>query len=122
MCVFALAFTIGRDAFDWETLYALNREQAGVEVLAAFIYLLVTQLVLALFFDVGLHFPGPHVYESGSFAYQHVVVWTLVNTVVYVLVPLPSSCGFYPFALLGAANSAFDRILGSRLLWTHYRQ
>ena len=89
LCVFLLLYlTRGRDAFDWETLYALNREQAGVEVLAAFIYLLVTQLVLGLFFDVGLHFPGPHVYESGSFAYQHVVVWTLVNTVVYVLVPL----------------------------------
>ena len=89
LCVFLLLYlTRGRDAFDWETLYALNREQAGVEVLAAFIYLLVTQLVLGLFFDVGLHFPGPRVYESGSFAYQHVVVWTLVNTVVYVLVPL----------------------------------
>ena len=89
LCVFLLLYlTRGRDAFDWETLYALNREKAGVEVLAAFIYLLVTQLVLGLFFDVGLHFPGPHVYESGSFAYQHVVVWTLVNTVVYVLVPL----------------------------------
>ena len=89
LCVFLLLYlTRGRDPFDWETLYALNREKAGVEVLAAFIYLLVTQLVLGFFFDVGLHFPGPHVYESGSFAYQHVVVWTLVNTVVYVLVPL----------------------------------
>lgn len=27
-------------------------------------------------------------YESGSFSYQHVVVWTLVNSLVYVLVPL----------------------------------
>ena len=89
LCVFLLLYlTRGRDAFDWETLYALNREKAGVEVLAAFIYLLVTQLVLGLFFDVGLHFPGPHVYESESFAYQHVVVWTLVNTVVYALVPM----------------------------------
>ena len=89
LCVFLLPYlTRGRDAFDWETLYALNREKAGVEVLAAFIYLLVTQLVLGLFFDIGLHFPGPHVYESESFAYQHVVVWTLVNTVVYALVPM----------------------------------
>ena len=89
LCVFLLLYlTRSREAFAWETLYALNREKAGVEVLAAFIYLLVTQLVLGLFFDVGLHFPGPHVYESGSFAYQYVVVWTLVNTLVYVLVPL----------------------------------
>lgn len=89
LCVFLLLYlTRSRDAFDWETLYALNREKAGIEVLAAFLYLLVTQLVLGLFFDVGLHFPGPHVYESGSFAYQHVVGWTLVNTSVYVVVPL----------------------------------
>jgi hypothetical protein len=89
LCVFWLLYlTRSREAFAWKTLYALNREKAGVEVLAAFIYLLVTQLVLGLFFDVGLHFPGPHVYESGSFAYQYVVVWTLVNTLVYVLVPL----------------------------------
>ena len=89
LCVFLLLYlTRSRDAFDWGTLYALNREKAGIEVLAAFLYLLVTQLVLGLFFDVGLHFPGPHVYESGSFAYQHVVGWTLVNTSVYVVVPL----------------------------------
>ena len=89
LCVFLLLYlTRSRDVFDWETLYALNRAKAGIEVLAAFVYLLVTQLVLGLFFDVGLHFPGPHVYESGSFAYQHVLVWTLVNALVYVLVPL----------------------------------
>lgn len=90
LCVFLLLYlTRSRDVFDWETLYALNRAKAGIEVLAAFVYLLVTQLVLGLFFDVGLHFPGPHVYESGYFfAYQHVLVWALVNTLVYVLVPL----------------------------------
>ena len=89
LCVFFLLYlTRSRDVFDWETLYALKREKAGVEVLAAFVYLFVTQLVLGLFFDVGLHFPGPHVYESGSFGYQHVVVWALVNSLVYVLVPL----------------------------------
>ena len=89
LCVFLLLYlTRSRDVFDWETLYALNRAKAGIEVLAAFVYLLVTQLVLGLFFDVGLHFPGPHVYESGSFAYQHVVLWVLVNSLVYVLLPL----------------------------------
>ena len=58
LCVFLLLYlTRSRDGFDWETLYALNRAKAGIEVLAAFVYLLVTQLVLGLFFDVGLHFP-----------------------------------------------------------------
>jgi len=89
LCVFLLLYlTRSRDAFDWEALYSVNKEKAGMEVLTAFIYLLVTQLILGLLFDVGLHFPGPHVYESGSFAYQHVVLWTLVNSLVYVLVPL----------------------------------
>ena len=89
LCVFLLLYlTRGRDEFDWETLYKVNKENAGTEVLATFAYLLVTQLILGLYFDVGLHFPGPHFYESGSYAYQHVVIWTLVNTLVYVLVPL----------------------------------
>jgi hypothetical protein len=89
LCVFLLLYlTRSRDAFDWEALYSVNKAKAGIEVLTAFIYLLVTQLILGLLFDVGLHFPGPHVYESGSFAYQHVVLWVLVNSLVYVLLPL----------------------------------
>lgn len=89
LCVFLLLYlTRSRDAFDWETLYKVNKDKAGTQVLAAFAYLLVTQLILGLHFDVGLHFPGPQVYESGDFAYQHVALWMLVNSVVYVVVPL----------------------------------
>jgi hypothetical protein len=66
----------------------VNKDKAGTQVLAAFAYLLVTQLILGLYFDVGLHFPGPQVYESGDFAYQHVALWMLVNSIVYVVVPL----------------------------------
>ena len=88
LCVFLLLYlTRGRDEFDWETLYKVNKENAGTEVLSAFAYLLVTQLILGLYFDVGLHFPGPHVYESGSFTFQHVVLWMVVNSIVYVVVP-----------------------------------
>ena len=89
LCVFLLLYlTRSRDAFDWETLYQVNKDKAGTQVLAAFAYLLVTQLILGLHFDVGLHFPGPQVYESGDFAYQHVALWMLVNSIVYVVVPL----------------------------------
>lgn len=89
LCVFLLLYlTRSRDAFDWETLYKVNKDKAGTQVLAAFAYLLVTQLILGLHFDVGLHFPGPQVYESGDFAYQHVALWMLVNSIVYVVVPL----------------------------------
>jgi hypothetical protein len=89
LCVFLLLYlTRGRDAFDWATLYKVNKDKAGTQVLAAFAYLLVTQLILGLNFDVGLHFPGPRVYESGDFAYQHVALWMLVNSIVYVVVPL----------------------------------
>jgi hypothetical protein len=89
LCVFLLLYlTRSRDAFDWATLYKVNKDKAGTQVLAAFAYLLVTQLILGLYFDVGLHFPGPQVYESGDFAYQHVALWMLVNSIVYVVVPL----------------------------------
>ena len=89
LCVFLLLYlTRRRDEFDWETLYKVNKDNAGTEVLAAFAYLLVTQLILGLYFDVGLHFPGPHVYDSGSFTLQHVMLWMVVNSIVYVVVPL----------------------------------
>ena len=89
LCVLLLLYlTRSRDAFDWATLYKVNKDKAGTQVLAAFAYLLVTQLILGLHFDVGLHFPGPQVYESGDFAYQHVALWMLVNSIVYVVVPL----------------------------------
>ena len=53
LCVFLLLYlTRSRDAFDWETLYQVNKDKAGTQVLAAFAYLLVTQLILGLHFDV----------------------------------------------------------------------
>ena len=58
----------------------------------AFAYLLLTQWVLGLYFEVGLHFPGPHVYEAGRFDLQKVLLWALVNSVVYVVIPLVWLC------------------------------
>ena len=89
LCVFLLLFlTRNRDAFDWESLYRVDRDRAGQEVVLAFAYLLITQWVLGLYFEVGLHFPGPHVYETGRFDLQTVLLWALVNSVVYVVIPL----------------------------------
>ena len=58
----------------------------------AFAYLLLTQWVLGLYFEVGLHFPGPHVYEAGRFDLQKVLLWASVNSVVYVVIPLVWLC------------------------------
>ena len=89
LSVFLLLFlTRNRDAFDWESLYRVDRDRAGQEVVLAFAYLLITQWVLGLYFEVGLHFPGPHVYEAGRFDLQTVLLWALVNSVVYVVIPL----------------------------------
>ena len=93
LSVFLLLFlTRNRDAFDWESLYRVDRDRAGQEVVLAFAYLLLTQWVLGLYFEVGLHFPGPHVYEAGRFDLQTVLLWALVNSVVYVVIPLVWLC------------------------------
>jgi hypothetical protein len=93
LCVFLLLFlTRKREAFDWESLYRVDRDRAGQEVILAFAYLLLTQWVLGLYFEVGLHFPGPHVYEAGRFDLQTVLLWALVNSVVYVVIPLVWLC------------------------------
>lgn len=93
LSVFLLLFlTRNRDAFDWESLYRVDRDRAGQEVVLAFAYLLITQWVLGLYFEVGLHFPGPHVYGAGRFDLQTVLLWALVNSVVYVVIPLVWLC------------------------------
>jgi hypothetical protein len=93
LSVFLLLFlTREREAFDWESLYRVDRDLAGQEVILAFAYLLLTQWVLGLYFEVGLHFPGPHIYEAGRFDLQNVLLWALVNSVVYVVVPLVWLC------------------------------
>jgi hypothetical protein len=93
LSVFLLLFlTRNRDAFDWQSLYRVDRDRAGQEVVLAFAYLLITQWVLGLYFEVGLHFPGPHVYEAGRFDLQTVLLWALVNSVVYVVIPLVWLC------------------------------
>ena len=93
LSVFLLLFlTRNRDAFNWESLYRVDRDRAGQEVVLAFAYLLLTQWILGLYFEVGLHFPGPHVYEAGRFDLQNVLLWTLVNSVVYVVIPLVWLC------------------------------
>jgi hypothetical protein len=93
LSVFLLLFlTRKREAFGWESLYRIDRDVAGQEVILAFAYLLLTQWVLGLYFEVGLHFPGPHIYEAGRFDLQNVLLWALVNSVVYVVVPLVWLC------------------------------
>jgi hypothetical protein len=93
LSVFLLLFlTRKREAFDWESLYRVDRDLAGQEVILAFAYLLLTQWVLGLYFEVGLHFPGPHIYEAGRFDLQNVLLWALVNSVAYVVVPLVWLC------------------------------
>ena len=65
--VFLLLFlTRHRDPFRWTDRCCLDERKAGREVLGVFGYLLVTQLILGLGFQSGLHFPGPDVFQQGK--------------------------------------------------------
>ena len=89
ICVFLLLFlTRNRAEFDWESLYRINRDRAVKEVSFAFVYLIMTQVGGGLFFKVGLHFPGPYVYETGKFDLQDLTLWIVVNSVFYIFIPL----------------------------------
>ena len=88
LTVFLLLFLTRRTkSFDWTSLYRVNRDRATKEVLTAFAYVLVTQLFLGAVLSIGLHFPGPLVFESGVFDWIDVVLWMLANTAVYAVIP-----------------------------------
>ncbi|MDG1508061.1 MAG: hypothetical protein P8Q28_09630, partial [Luminiphilus sp.] len=89
LTVFLLLFlTRQRESFNWASLYRVNRDRATAEVWIAFAYVFVTQLFLGAGFSIGLHFPGPFVFESGVFDWIDVVFWMFANTAVYVVIPL----------------------------------
>ena len=88
LTVFLLLFlTRRRESFDWASLYRVNRDRATAEVCIAFAYVFVTQLFLGAGLSIGLHFPGPLVFESGVFDRIDVLFWMLANTGVYVAIP-----------------------------------
>lgn len=67
LAVFLLLYlTRKREAVNWIELYSVKKSSAKKEAWLTVVYLLVTQLILGLGFNMGLHFPGTDVYSTGS--------------------------------------------------------
>ena len=89
LCVFLLLLlTRRRDPFPWTERFCIDNQTAGKEVLGIFVYLLTTQLILGFVFNTGLHFPGPDMYQQADHRRGEVIMWMLLNGVIYVALPL----------------------------------
>lgn len=89
LAVFLLLYlTRKRDQIDWADLYAVDKQTAKSEAWLAVGYLALTQLVLGLVFNMGLHFPGTDEYATGSHSQADVWVWAGTYTVLYTILPM----------------------------------
>ena len=83
LSVFLLLYlTRKRERVDWVELYAVDKESAKKEAWLCLIYLIITQLILGLGFNLGLHFPGTDIYSSGSHSQQDVLIWVITYTFI----------------------------------------
>ncbi len=87
--VFLLLYlTRKREGVDWVELYAVNKKSAIKEAWLCIIYLIITQLILGLGFNLGLHFPGTDIYLIGSHSQKDVLIWVITYTFIYTIIPL----------------------------------
>ncbi|MDA7726729.1 hypothetical protein N8881_08065 [Pseudomonadales bacterium] len=83
-----LYFTRKRQPVQWNALYAVNKATAKKEAWLAVGYLLLTQLILGLGFNIGLHFPGTDIYSTGSHSQTDIWIWVTTYTIVYTIIPM----------------------------------
>ena len=89
LAVFLLLYlTRDRNNIDWEENFTVNKSTAKKEAWFVFLYLLITQLILGIIFNIGLHFPGTDIYSSGSHSQFDVWVWVITYTFVYTILPM----------------------------------
>jgi hypothetical protein len=89
IAVFLLLYlTRKREAVNWIELYSVKKSTAKTEAWLTVVYLLVTQLILGLGFNMGLHFPGTDVYSTGSHSQVDVWLWAITYTIIYTVFPL----------------------------------
>ena len=82
LSVFLLIYlTRKREGVDWVKLYSVDKESAKKEAWLCLIYLIITQLILGVGFNMGLHFPGTDNYSSGSHSQQDVLIWLMTYTI-----------------------------------------
>ncbi len=89
LCVFLLLYlTRTRSPTEWASDFHVNIERARPELWLVCAYLLITQIGLGFFWNTGLHFPGPEVYERNTHHWHDVVRWMLLNSVFYIVIPI----------------------------------
>ena len=89
LCVFLLLYlTRTRSPTEWASDFHINIERARPELWLVCAYLFITQIGLGFFWNTGLHFPGPEVYERNTHHWHDVVRWMLLNSVFYIVIPI----------------------------------
>lgn len=89
LTVFLLLYlTRKRPPVKWDELYAVNKTTAKKEAWLSVGYLLLTQMILGLGFNMGLHFPGTDIYSTGSHSQTDVWIWAVTYTVTYTVLPM----------------------------------
>ena len=89
LSVFLLLFlTRKRSPTEWASDFHINIERARPELWLVCAYLFITQIGLGFFWNTGLHFPGPEVYERNTHHWHDVVSWMLLNGVFYIVIPI----------------------------------
>lgn len=89
LSVFLLLFlTRKRSPIEWARDFHVDVTRARSQLWLVCAYLLITQIGLGFFWNTGLHFPGPEVYERNTHHWQDVVSWMLLNGVFYIAIPI----------------------------------
>ena len=89
LSVFLLLFlTRKRSPIEWARDFHVDVTRARSQLWLVCVYLLITQIGLGYFWNTGLHFPGPEVYERSTHHWQDVVSWMLLNGVFYIAIPI----------------------------------
>ena len=89
LTVFLLLYlTRKRPQVKWDELYAVSKTTANKEAWLSVGYLLLTQMILGLGFNMGLHFPGTDIYSTGSHSQTDVWIWAVTYTITYTVLPL----------------------------------
>ena len=89
LSVFLLLFlTRKRSPIEWASDFHVDITRARPQLWLVCAYLLITQIGLGFFWNTGLHFPGPEVYERSTHHWHDVVSWMLLNGVFYIVIPI----------------------------------
>ena len=89
LSIFLLLFlTRKRSPIEWARDFHVDITRARPQLWLVCAYLLITQIGLGFFWNTGLHFPGPEVYERNTHHWHDVVSWMLLNGVFYIAIPI----------------------------------